>query len=62
MAGISSKDKLKAGCQALYNSHDVHLVALSQRPPKIPYILLGCEEMGAVFLLPHSPAGRVLTR
>lgn len=49
MADINSKNQPKAGCQVLYNSHDKPLVALSQRPPQISYISLGCGQMTADF-------------
>jgi len=58
MASMSSKDKPKARCQVLHNSRDMHLVALSQGPPEISYILQGCGKTAAVFLLLHTPSGQ----
>lgn len=63
MASINSKEKPKAGCQLLYNLHGMHLVALSQRPPEISYILLCCAQMAAVFFSCHTqPLGRDFNR
>lgn len=62
MASINSKEKPKAGRQLLYNLHGMHLVALSQRPPEISYILLCCAQMAAVFsLATHSHWVEILT-
>lgn len=58
MATINSKDNPKAECQVLYNLHDMHLVALSQRPPEVPYMLRGCGKTAAVFPLLHTPSGQ----